>query len=154
MNTTDNTTDNTTENEQEKQVDEILEKHGISYMVTLLQKSAKDENNWEHDVWKYTIGGKIVFSDFFKTGTGLRKMNKRGDMIPQFPKAGSVLYCILSDSEALDQSFSDWSACFGYDEDSRKAEKIYFECCETGKNVRACFTCEQLEEIKEALQDY
>ena len=145
---------NATENKQEKQVDKILEKYGISYMVTLLQKSAKDDDKWEYDLWKYTIGGKIVFSDFFKTGTGLRKMNKRGEMVAQFPKAGGVLYCILSDAEALDQSFSDWCACFGYNEDSRKAEKTYFQCCDTGKNIRACFTREQLEEIREALQDY
>jgi len=60
----------------------------------------------------------------------------------------------LMDADALDHSFSDWCSCYGYDEDSRKAERIYFECCENGKNVRNCFSREVIQELLEALQDF
>jgi hypothetical protein len=137
-------------------VDNILENHGISYAGTYAGEAVDRDNGkeWKHDAWRVTIGGKIVFSSDYKTGTGLRKMNKRGDMKPVFPKAGAVLYCLIMDAEALDQSFSDWCACFGYDEDSRKAESIYFECCDNGKNIRKAFSQDALKEIKEALKDY
>ena len=146
----------TTENEEEKAVDAILEKHGISYAVTYCGEAVERDGKreWKHDAWRATFGGRIVFSSDYKTGTGLRKMNKAGIMRPQFPKAGAVLYCLLMDGDALDQSFSDWCACFGYDEDSRKAEAIYFSCCENGKKIRQCFSREAVQEIREALQDY
>lgn len=135
-----------------QEVEAILQKHGISFAIALLAKN--EGNGWIHDLWRFTFGGRIVFSDLFKTGIGLRKMNSAGIMRPQFPKASDVLYCILSDAEALDQSFSDWCSCFGYDEDSRKDEGIYFQCCEMGKNVRKCFSHEQIEELKAALVDF
>jgi len=146
-----------TENTQEKAVDAILEKHGISYAVTYsgeaVERDGKKE--WKHDAWRVSFGSwGNVFSTDYKTGTGLRKMNKKGDMKPVFPKAAGVLYSLIMDGEALDQSFYDWCACFGYDEDSRKAEAIYFACCENGKNIRKTFSREAVEEIKEALQDY
>jgi hypothetical protein len=146
----------TTHTEHETAVDAILQNHGITYMVTYCGESAERENGkeWKHDAWKATFGGRIAFSSDYKTGTGLRKMNKRGDMKPEWPKAEAVLYCLLMDGDALDQSFSDWCACFGYDEDSRKAESIYFQCCETGKNIRNCFSREAIQELREALQDY
>ena len=147
----------TTETEINQTIAAILEKHGISYAVTYSGESFKrnDKTTWKHDAWKVTFGSwGHLFTTDFKTGTGLRKQNKRGDMKPQFPKAACVLYSLVVDGEALDQSFSDWCACFWYDEDSRKAEAIYFTCFENGKNVRKCFPREAIEEIKQALQDY
>ncbi len=134
----------------------MLEKHGITYSVTYCGEHKDNDNGkeWKHDAWKVTFGGKIVFSSDYKTGTGLRKMNKAGRMTPRFPKAAGVFYCLLMDGEALDQSFSDWCACYGYDEDSRKAESIYFQCCETGKNIRKCFSRDAIQELRDALQDY
>lgn len=45
------------------------------------------------------------------------------------PDLLSVLWSCLMDSSALDYpTFEDWARDFGYDEDSRKAEKIYRQC--------------------------
>lgn len=146
-----------TENETEKAIDAILQKHGISYAVTYCGEATEGDNGkkWKHDAWRVTFGSwGNVFSTDYKTGNGLRKMNQRGEMKPQFPKAAGVLYSLLMDGEALDQSFFDWCACFGYDEDSRKAESIYFACCENGKNVRKTFPRDAIKEMREALQDY
>ncbi len=44
------------------------------------------------------------------------------------PEMEEVLQCLVSDSNVRNYlSFEDWASDFGYDEDSRKAEKIYVE---------------------------
>jgi hypothetical protein len=46
------------------------------------------------------------------------------------PEAADVLDCLASDSAGYEnaQSFEDWCAEYGYDTDSRKAERIYRTC--------------------------
>lgn len=41
------------------------------------------------------------------------------------PQADSILECLQMDVCALDQDFEDWAGDFGYDLDSRKAERTY-----------------------------
>lgn len=73
---------------------------------------------------------------------------------PTPPTAASVLYCLLSDAAAIDQSFDDWAGDFGYDTDSRKALATYEACCDTGRELRRIFTPAQRAELSELLQDY
>lgn len=53
------------------------------------------------------------------------------------PTAADVLYCLISDTTSVDnaRSFEDWCAEFGYDTDSRKAEKIYKQCLAIGEKL-------------------
>ena len=46
------------------------------------------------------------------------------------PKAADILDCLASDAASYDnaRSFEDWASEFGYDEDSRKAERIFKAC--------------------------
>jgi hypothetical protein len=44
------------------------------------------------------------------------------------PEVGDVLNSLSLDASALDQSFDDWCGDFGYDTDSRKAERTYTAC--------------------------
>ncbi len=41
------------------------------------------------------------------------------------PTAHAVLECLLSDASGADEEFEYWCDNYGYDSDSRKAEKIY-----------------------------
>jgi hypothetical protein len=43
------------------------------------------------------------------------------------PDAASVLYCLASDAAGYEnaRNFEDWASEYGYDTDSRKAERIY-----------------------------
>lgn len=52
------------------------------------------------------------------------------------PTAAGVLACLLSDGGAVDETFDEWCANLGYDEDSRKALKTFKACQRAGKNVR------------------
>jgi hypothetical protein len=51
------------------------------------------------------------------------------------PTTADVLDCLLSDSLSP-ESFSDFCAEFGYDEDSRRAEQTHKACLDMGRRVR------------------
>ena len=54
------------------------------------------------------------------------------------PVAVDVLDCLISDASSIDYAmgFEDWAADFGYDTDSRKAERIYKACESIGHKVK------------------
>ena len=53
------------------------------------------------------------------------------------PTITDVLDCVASDAYALNyDSFEEWANEFGYDTDSRKAERTYHACIENGKQLR------------------
>jgi hypothetical protein len=53
----------------------------------------------------------------------------QGSLIEQEPTAADVLSCLISDSSSVETAdFEDWCREFGYDTDSRKAEKTYQTC--------------------------
>lgn len=71
------------------------------------------------------------------------------------PTAADVLYSLCSDAGALDYaSFEDWAADFGFDTDSREAERIYRACLDIGLKLRAAIGDAGLEQLREAFQDY
>lgn len=51
------------------------------------------------------------------------------------PTAHGVLECLASDSHALGQTFEEWAADFGFDADSRKAERTYMACLSTARKL-------------------
>jgi hypothetical protein len=61
------------------------------------------------------------------------KFGRRRLTVPFFqgymadPTAASVLYCLCTDARAPEVTFEEFCGEFGYDVDSRKAEKIYLE---------------------------
>jgi hypothetical protein len=74
------------------------------------------------DHWKVTLrcsGRRMILT--YSTGSGLR-----GQPI----EASSVLDCLASDAAGVQNArdFSDWCAEYGYDTDSRKAERTYKAC--------------------------
>lgn len=71
------------------------------------------------------------------------------------PEAESVLYSIITDSDVLNYArFEDWASDFGYDTDSREAEKTYKACLDIALQVRAVFGEALLNELREAFHDY
>jgi hypothetical protein len=62
------------------------------------------------------------------------------------PTPYDVLACITKYDP---YSFEDFCADFGYDSDSRQAEKIYNSVCKEWDNVQQLFTSEQIEQLQE-----
>ena len=74
--------------------------------------------------------------------------NGKSDVIhyPVAPTAYDVLACLTKyDPDTFENFCSD----YGYDEDSRKAEKIYNAVVEEWRNVCALFTDEEIEQLQE-----
>ena len=65
---------------------------------------------------------------------------------PIAPTAYDVLSCLTKSDPG---TFEDFCSEFGYDEDSRKAEKIYNAVVDEWKNVCALFTDEEIEQLQE-----
>ena len=55
------------------------------------------------------------------------------------PTLADVLDCLASDASGVDnaQSFEDWASEYGYDTDSRKAERTYRICEEQAQKLKA-----------------
>ncbi len=85
---------------------------------------------------------------------GSRVLADQRETFTNPPTQASVLYCLLLDMDAEDYSFREWCANLGYDDDSRKAERIYFACQDIAKDMRVTFNAEQIDHMRELLQDY
>ena len=74
--------------------------------------------------------------------------NGKSDTIhyPVAPTAYDVLACLTKNDP---DTFENFCSEFGYDEDSRKAEKIYNAVVEEWRNVCALFTDEEIEQLQE-----
>ena len=59
-----------------------------------------------------------------------------GPALCREPEAVEVLDCLISDSRGvLNEGFEDWADNYGYDSDSRKAEKTYLVCREQAEKL-------------------
>jgi hypothetical protein len=74
---------------------------------------------------------------------------------PLTPKPLDVLSSLVLDAAALDcRDFEEWASDLGYDTDSRKAEAIYRACLDIGLKMRAALGDANLQNLREAFQDY
>lgn len=91
--------------------------------------SDHDMNHFKVTLRARVDGKRKQFTTFFSMGMGLR-----GD-----PQVDDVLDCIASDSASIENArdFEDWAGEFGYDTDSRKAERIYKICQRQAERLKA-----------------
>lgn len=59
------------------------------------------------------------------------------------PPLYTVLDCLACDAAGIDNAFgfADWADDYGYDTDSRKAERIYKACVKSAEKLRAFCGC-------------
>lgn len=71
------------------------------------------------------------------------------------PDIVDVMYCFVLDSDVLDYgAFEDWASCYGYDVDSREAEKIYHACLKIALKLLAAIGNDNFSKLREAFRDY
>lgn len=76
-------------------------------------------------------------------------------MIPVPPPAvAEVVSSLLLDASNADERFEDWADNYGFDQDSRKAERMYRACQETAAALRRAFDRDELAALEKAFQDY
>lgn len=105
---------------------------------------ATDDSGWKHYAFQVAFQPPYKTPVFFdwKNGVGHVRMDAKGKplfpAIPTKPNPAEVLGRVCADYlSAACETFTDWSANFGYDEDSRKAHRIYEECQALGSKLRA-----------------
>ena len=100
---------------------------------------------WEYKAWKVTIRmGKRRLTTSYRMG-----MAHTGE-----PDVASVVYSLISDYQcARDSSFEDFCFEYGYNLDSRKAEKTFKQCRATGPKLEKLLG-DTLPQLIEASQDY
>lgn len=84
------------------------------------------------------------------TQVGFESMLKLSKAKP--PVLDDVLYCLVSDADATEMSFSEWCDNFGYNSDSRKAFRTYELCQKNADKLRKAGI--NIAAERERLQDY
>lgn len=130
--------------EKQQTIAEFIAKHGFKTECVRTDSNPNMENSRDMDHWRVTLKRKqgrvweqmtIVFS------MGFAHNGKQ-------PGADDVLNCIALDSGALEMSFGDFCSEFGYDEDSRKAERTWEACKKQGEDFESAFGRELLIELQ------
>lgn len=72
------------------------------------------------------------------------------------PSLPDVLYSLLSEGSAFFDaaSFEEWAEDYGFDTDSRKAERMFRECQETGRKLSRAINAAEITELRDAFADY
>jgi hypothetical protein len=98
---------------------ERIKANGISMSVERTDSNPAMDDAANMDHWKCVVKmGRKQMTVVFSMGYGHNGKE---------PKLADVLDCLSSDASGLESSrgFEDWCSDYGYDTDSRKAEKIY-----------------------------
>jgi hypothetical protein len=85
--------------------------------------------------------------------TGIRYGDRLGRAVPP-PAVADVIHSLLLDASGTDERFEDWAGHYGFDPDSRAAERMYRDCQETAAALRRSFTPVELAELETAFSDY
>lgn len=158
--------------EHEIAVNDYLKTLGVSYYAQCLGETKRNE--WVCDEWRITLerGNKKESFEYF-TGTGhrvskvtmpdiIRKSPRsvataswiKENVKPHTPQVAGVIYAMLMDTSAAEQSFANWCADFGYDTDSRKAFSVYEACQKNADKLFKLFTLVERDHLSKLLEDY
>lgn len=86
--------------------------------------------------------------------------NTKGSRIKAWAEGGhsvtiGYIFSLILDAGVIGHAnFEDWASEFGYDTDSRKAEKIYRDCLATALKLRNGLSEKVLAELQDASQEY
>lgn len=71
------------------------------------------------------------------------------------PKIEDIYYSLVTEASVLDYGgFEEWASVFGYNVDSRSAEKIYHACLEITLALRAAIGEEGMKQLQSVYQEY
>lgn len=119
-------------------------------------KQLWNPNAWDQKIQKDIINktcetGKV--HSYWKHCDDVRPSLK-AKIQPQ-PGIEDVLSSLLLDSDVLNYAtFEEWAGDFGYEEDSRSAERIYQACLKIALQINQMFTEAEREELRELFHDY
>jgi hypothetical protein len=123
-----------------KTIKQFVRENNIKIANELVDSNPNiDDPNWQANHYKVVLKrGKKQFTTYFSKGIGLK-----GE-----PTVEEVLDCLASDSASIENyDFEDWAPEFGYNKDSRHAEKIYNACIKQAQKLKNFLGAEKYEEL-------
>jgi len=135
--------------EYEKQAQEFLAKYNIKFKADYRDATCppweKDEKETKHihgDRWRITLQarGKQIGFDFWNSFNDSQSGKD--------PTAYDALACISSDVHCP-ETFEEFCGDYGYDTDSRKAEKTFQRVSAFSRKLRSFFTDDEIEALSE-----
>ncbi len=114
----------------EKSIKEFVKENKITIKNEWVD-SNPNMQDFQGDNWKVTLKANgHQLTTYFSKGYGHHGAE---------PEADEVLDCLASDAAGYDNArdFEDWASDYGYDTDSRKAEKIYNTIAKQAKKLEA-----------------
>ena len=112
-------------------IENLIESNHITLTATRWHENPNMDDSRDMDHWKVTLRfGRARMTIYFSKGYGHHGAE---------PTADEVLDCLASDAGGVENSnsFADWCGEYGYDEDSRKAEKTYKACRHNSNRLRS-----------------
>ena len=110
------------------------------------QWSDKDNQNYHNHSVKVTHNKKSFSFDFWGSIMNPEIANDQENIF--------AFYCALSDALSAKDSLEGFCSEFGYDSDSRTAERTYKACEKTLKKVERVFDCDLYDLINEIADTY
>lgn len=126
-------------------ITEFVKEHKISISNEYADFNPNMEDSDNMDNWKSTLKmGKKQMTVFFSKGTGHE--GKEPDVV-------DILDCLIIDSSAMELTFEDFCSEFGYDTDSRKAERTFKACSQNASKLFKFLYREKFEQLKECEEE-
>lgn len=139
----------------QKQGADFITQHGLKFRAV---KKAGQCPPWSSDKSPYSkcscgsVHGDRYLITISRSGHGRisfdfwNSLNDKKDW--RAPTPYDVLACISGDVHCPD-TFEDFCGEYGYDQDSRKAERVFRRCTKLAKRLRAFFTADEIEALSE-----
>jgi len=126
--------------EVDKAIKEIVEKGTCSN-----PRRFEDKNNLRLEF------GRWVAAPWAPRGTKPRP----GTLRLEFPKPVDVVWSLVQNMDVLDyRTFEHWASAFGFDSDSRRAERIYKQQVDLATTFLELIGTDGLGELREVYEDY
>lgn len=128
--------------QHEQQARDFLTKHGLTFRATYRDYAPYFEDDKEsRSIYLCTISGKQRGRYTTRFGASIHMTHNN-----ESPSAYDLLTCLTKYDPG---TFEDFCSEFGYDSDSRKAEKTYKAVVRDWHKVNKFFTPEEIEELQE-----
>lgn len=122
--------------QETQQLVDVLKNSNLSIETKFVGTTKRD--NWDCFEWKVELkNGSNKMTITFYCGLGHVKKGKfhKPDQ-PLAPSLADVVYSLVSDADACEQSFEEWCSNLGYNTDSRKDLDLYLQCQKRGQEIR------------------
>jgi len=127
----------------QQQANELLSSINVTFSAKFIKHDYHfADDKQERDIFTCTFKrNKTRFS--IKFGQSINNSTGNGDNLPT---AYDVITCL---QKYEIESFENFCLDFGYDQDSRKAYKVYMACCNEYDKVSKFFSCDEIELLQE-----